>query len=457
LALANDPDPRVRFQLELTLGELNRGQNLAALAQLTRSAVADPWQSLAILSSVGDRPWPLLKRLFEQDPHWLDAPGADEAQFLDRMAALVGASGNQSDLAELLTVMTRTTRDPSVSAHLALLAGLADGLAQSNQSLRGLVRQPPGSLQAGVRSLNELIQQAANLAVSDEATRRARLGAVRILAGTEPGVAGKVLLNLMLPPNPTEVQAAATKALAEFKDPYLATTMFASWSRYSRKTRSQLLAAGLRTTVFTTALLDALEQGRIAPGEVDPYTRTALLKIQSTEFRQRADKLLVNTLTPDRERVIREFQPALKLAGDRRHGAVVFANVCLVCHAIQGQGNQVGPDLSGVGSHPRETLLVDILDPSRQVLPDYVNYVLITADGGETLTGYIETETPTTVTLRRPREPDVTIPRSQIQELRADGKSPMPEGLEQGLGPQDMADLLEFLSQPDAKLLPKEQ
>ena len=84
------------------------------------------------------------------------------------------------------------------------------------------------------------------------------------------------------------------------------------------------------------------------------------------------------------------------------------------------------------------------------------NGVLVT-EGGETLTGYIETETPTAVTLRRPREPDAVIPRNQIKELRADGKSPMPEGLEQGLGPQDMADLLEFLSQPEAALLPKEQ
>ena len=454
LALTNDPDPRVRFQLALTLGEMNSDQKLAALAHLTRSAVADPWQSLAILSSVGNRPWLLLKQLM--DPRWLDAPGADQAQFLDQLAALVGASGNQTDLAELLTLVTRRTRDPSVSAHLALLAGLADGLAQSNQSLRELMRQPPAFLHDVVRSLDGLIQQAAILAASDQATRRSRLAAVRILARTEPAVAGKVLLSLMLPPNPAEVQSAATKALAEFKDADLATAMFAGWSRYSRKTRSQLLAAGLRTTVFTTPLLDALEQGRIAPVEVDPYTRATLLKIQNTELRQRAEKLLVNTSTPDRQRVIGEFQPSLKLVGDRRHGAVLFANLCLVCHVIQGQGNQVGPDLSGVRSHPKETLMVDILDPSRQVLPDYVNYVLVT-EGGETLTGYIETETPTAVTLRRPREPDAVIPRNQIKELRADGKSPMPEGLEQGLGPQDMADLLEFLSQPEAALLPKEQ
>jgi hypothetical protein len=38
--------------------------------------------------------------------------------------------------------------------------------------------------------------------------------------------------------------------------------------------------------------------------------------------------------------------------------------------------------------------------------------------------------------------------------LRADGKSLMPDGLEQGLSAQDVADLLAFLQHPDGSLLP---
>lgn len=45
--------------------------------------------------------------------------------------------------------------------------------------------------------------------------------------------------------------------------------------------------------------------------------------------------------------------------------------------------------------------------------------------------------------------------RSQIAALRAELKSLMPEGLEQGLEPQGMADLIEFLAHPDKELLPK--
>jgi hypothetical protein len=59
------------------------------------------------------------------------------------------------------------------------------------------------------------------------------------------------------------------------------------------------------------------------------------------------------------------------------------------------------------------------------------------------------------VTLRRAGEADDTILHSQIKELRAEGKSLMPEGLEQGLMLQDMADLLSFLEKPEGKLLPE--
>jgi len=67
---------------------------------------------------------------------------------------------------------------------------------------------------------------------------------------------------------------------------------------------------------------------------------------------------------------------------------------------------------------------------------------------GKLVTGFIASENAASVTLRRAGEADDTILRSQIKEFRADGKSLMPEGLEQGLTAQDMADLLSFLQKP---------
>jgi putative heme-binding domain-containing protein len=261
---------------------------------------------------------------------------------------------------------------------------------------------------------------------------------------------------LLLSETPVQVRAAAFKSLTELNDAEAGAAAFSNWSRSDRDIRQQLLASATRTRVMATALLSALEQGKILLIEVDPATRAALQKVAQAELRQRAETLFKNAAAPDRERVVQSFRPSIQLRGDRKQGAEIFARSCLTCHAMQGEGARIGPDLSGIATHSRETLLVDILDPSRQVLPDFLSYTAVTTDG-ETVTGLIASESTASVTLRRPNVPDVTIERGRIQQLTADGKSLMPDGLEQGLTVQDMADLLSFLRLPDAALLPKDK
>ncbi len=111
----------------------------------------------------------------------------------------------------------------------------------------------------------------------------------------------------------------------------------------------------------------------------------------------------------------------------------------------------MGPDLSGVGSRPKETVLVDLFDPSRQVAGEYVGFTLLTTEG-QVFSGLLVAETATSVTLRRAEGAQDAVLRSQIEELRATGKSLMPEGLEDSLTEADVADLLAFLAQPEARL-----
>jgi putative heme-binding domain-containing protein len=148
---------------------------------------------------------------------------------------------------------------------------------------------------------------------------------------------------------------------------------------------------------------------------------------------------------------VRGRRAALRLAGNRKQGAEIFERSCAVCHQMQGVGAKVGPDLSGTGQQPRETLLVQILDPSRQVLPDFAAYTVTTRDG-ESHTGFIANETAGTLTLRRANVPDITFQRAEVKEIVTSGKSLMPDGLEAGMTEQDVADLIEFLRRPDRTL-----
>ena len=112
---------------------------------------------------------------------------------------------------------------------------------------------------------------------------------------------------------------------------------------------------------------------------------------------------------------------------------------------MSGQGFALGPDLASVKSSGREKLLLNILDPNREVAPQYVNYVIETKTG-ETLLGLIGSETAASLTLRRANGEESTVLRSNLERIQSVGLSLMPEALEAGLSTQDMADLLEFIA-----------
>ena len=150
---------------------------------------------------------------------------------------------------------------------------------------------------------------------------------------------------------------------------------------------------------------------------------------------------------PDRIAVLAHYLSALDLPGERTKGGAIFLERCSRCHAAGGIGNTVGPDLASIAADGPTRLLVSIIDPNREVAP---NYQAWTAElkGGETLDGLLIRESSDSITIRQAGGMDRTLPRTVIQSLQSDRRSLMPEGLESGLSMQDMADLLSFLAPP---------
>ena len=146
----------------------------------------------------------------------------------------------------------------------------------------------------------------------------------------------------------------------------------------------------------------------------------------------------------NREEVVRHFRPALELTGDIQRGKALFQQRCQSCHRLGKDGFAVGPDLAGVPNGGKEKLVTNMLDPNREVPPNYFGYTVETADG-ESYTGLIVNETAGSVTVRQPFGLEAVVARTQIVAMRASRLSLMPEGLEEGLTQQDLADLLDFL------------
>ncbi|HEX4149913.1 MAG TPA: c-type cytochrome, partial [Pirellulales bacterium] len=195
-------------------------------------------------------------------------------------------------------------------------------------------------------------------------------------------------------------------------------------------------------------LLGAIERGQVQWSELSLDQRQLLASYPDQGLARRAQKLLESggaLPNADRQKVLSELAPLASQKGDVAAGKIVFTKACAKCHMHSGQGNKIGPDLSGMAVHPKAELLMHVLDPSRSVEGNFRAYTVLT-DDGRVLTGLLSGESKTSIELIDAEAKLHAVQREDIEELTASTKSIMPEGFEKQLQPQELVDLLEFLA-----------
>jgi putative heme-binding domain-containing protein len=198
------------------------------------------------------------------------------------------------------------------------------------------------------------------------------------------------------------------------------------------------------------ALLAAVEGQKLSPGDLPAATREKLLKSTDAAVRGRAEKALASARPAARVAVVRQYQAALSLKGDVAHGRALFEKTCSACHRLGDVGSAVGPDLAALTDRSAGYLLTAILDPNAAVEGRFAAYQLETQDG-ETYVGLLAEENAAGLTILQPSGVRQTVPRAEVKALTASKLSLMPEGLEQGMSAQDLADVIAFVQKPGGK------
>ncbi|HEY2589881.1 MAG TPA: PVC-type heme-binding CxxCH protein [Tepidisphaeraceae bacterium] len=427
IQLASDPDAQVRMQVAYSLGEWDDPRTGEALGKLAATNRDDPYiEAAAMTSLTKSNLTPVLSAV---------------------MSASKGATPPTNVLANLLRFAEAVNDADAVSTVLKQVGQPHDGRFESWQfdavdTLLDAVGSGGASNPTGVDQLGPMFDAARALVQSGSASEADRAAAIRLLAHSDRRREDVALLAKLLTPRTSpDLQLAAIRSIGRARDASTPAVLLGGWKAYSPPVRSEVVDTLLNRPGWITLLLDAVERKQILPTDIDTIRKQRLLAVRNAAIHERAMKLLADTTNPDRQKVVDAYQPALKLKGDAAHGAKVFATICVACHHFGGVGNAVGPDLASIGDKSPETLLVSILDPNRAVEPRFVGYVVDTNDG-RSLTGVLGTETATSITLLQPNVPPVEILRTDIRGLRSTGLSLMPDGLESGLSPQDVADLI---------------
>jgi putative heme-binding domain-containing protein len=271
-----------------------------------------------------------------------------------------------------------------------------------------------------------------------------RTAAVRLLGYGEFAAVQAAVKKLLQPQQPKELQLAAVAALARHATDQSADLVLAAWPELSPDVRRAALDLLTTRKGAITKLLAAVEAGKVAPSQIDATKAAALKAHPDKVIREKANAVLVSA-NKDRQKVIDDYKAALDLRGDAAKGKAVFAKNCAQCHKLGDVGNDIGANLTAaLGNKTPDALLIDILDPSREVDPRFVQYTLSSLDG-RTLVGVVVGETASGVTLKIPDKGEVTVLRADIDKLTSSSKSLMPDGLEQQVPKAEFADLIAYL------------
>jgi putative heme-binding domain-containing protein len=287
-------------------------------------------------------------------------------------------------------------------------------------------------------------------ASNEELAEAARLAAANqyvSLLAADPAPAK--LLDLITPQTSPELARGLVEALAKSESPDVGAALAGRLPTLTPTVRPAALQALLGRSEWTLALLDALEKGGVQIADLSLDQKTALANHPSRRIADRAKRLLAaggGLPNPDRQKVYDDLLPLTKVKGDPEAGKVVFKNQCAKCHTHAGEGAKIGPDLTGAAVHPKHELLVHLVDPSRNVEGNFRVYTVLTLDG-TVINGLLASESKTAIELIDSEAKKHVVLREDIDNLKASTKSLMPEGFEKQVKPEEITNLLEFLTQ----------
>lgn len=439
IGLADTNDSRLRLQVALSLGGVRDPGALAALVRLASIDAGDEWMRAALCCALPENTLALTEALLRDEIFLQKQDGFD---LLRQLADIAAASGNPQAIQRVIDASRSSELGESnaVETRHAIWFGLASGARRKGTNLYELFKADLSKRPAsdGIEVATDEVQ-----AANSSASEISRVSATIRLTRAPLKDAAPSLVRLIDPFHPHEVQIAAVRGLAGYRETAVSEWLISRLRHVTPVVREELFAALLERPERTMALLKAVEKGDLSAPQLGLLRKTQLLASKNNNIRELAERVLTK-VESSRSSVIERYLPYLTNEGNAASGRDIFVKQCAACHRADGVGVEIGPHMETVRVWDRQKLLVNILDPNREVAPQSTNYAIVLSDG-KVLSGLIADETANSLTLRRAGVAPETIARDDIEQLSNTGLSMMPIGLEESVSPADMIDLLAFL------------
>ena len=457
ISMVEDKNPKVRYQLLLSLGNLNIPQANQARTKLLFDDIEDEWVQQAALSALN----PDIFALYDKASEYLiDQKTAQTTKFFERLSELISRS---NDPVEINRFLTKTlTSNESIWYLPMVLEGFsnADGLKLSPTNIQLLEQKFNPSVNTDLRSKsldllnqtgyfknsdNKLFGEAVQIAKNTTTNPDFLADALKVVAMANADQNIELLRSFLNHHSP-QVRKAALSAFNFIRDKNLLSKLMDAWPGLLPDERTSAIDIFMKSKEGNRLILTSIESGQMNASSLSWPRTVGLLNSREDDIRADARRILKGNEL-DNDAVWNEYKQVLSLRGDPSTGKGIFTQTCSPCHQKAGQnGIAFGPDLGSIKNRSESALLLDILQPNRSIADGYELWQVDTQDG-KTLTGIIANEGPGTLTLRDAAGQEQTLERAAISKLTAFESSAMPINLQTQISITQMADLLAYLKE----------
>jgi putative heme-binding domain-containing protein len=253
-----------------------------------------------------------------------------------------------------------------------------------------------------------------------------------------------LLSNLLDQQQPQRIQELVARTLVQYQSTEVAERLLERWQNLTPRIR--LIAADvlLSRKVWIEIMIGRAGQGGFQWSDLDPSRLANLRNHPDVAIREAVMNAIQSSATGTRQESLQRYRACLSMVGTPINGKAIFVKSCSACHRLESAGFEIGPNIASYKFRGAEAILQNVIEPNREVNPQYVNYSIVTKDD-RILTGMISNESESNITLQRGDNAFDTIARQDIAEIRTSKLSLMPEGLESQIDLQAMADLIAYI------------
>jgi putative heme-binding domain-containing protein len=252
--------------------------------------------------------------------------------------------------------------------------------------------------------------------------------------------------------NEPALRGAAIRALANLDDPQTPQLILQRYAELNDQEKRDAIGTLTVRPAYSLAMLDAIEKGNIPAVDLHAYNVRQILSLNDPALTERLQQVwgAVRETSGTAQEQINRYKelcsPEALEQANPGNGRRIFVATCATCHRLFGEGDQVGPDITGSNRTNLDYILQNIVDPSAVLGNDYRMTVLELVDG-RVVSGLIQQESDSAFTVRTLND-TVLIAKSDVEFQSLSPLSMMPEGLLDRMQPQEVRDLIAYLGSP---------